>query len=74
MSFYITIWKGEHAYKFTRWCDPPWGKTPTVGAPGRGPACFSLISHSFLDGYYFFTDSALQGDLVWESRVHVYWL
>jgi len=26
VSFCITIWKGEHAYKFTRWCDPPWGK------------------------------------------------
>ena len=23
MSFCITIWKREHAYKFTRWCDPP---------------------------------------------------
>ena len=22
----ITIWKGEHAYKFTCWCDPPGGK------------------------------------------------
>jgi len=26
MSFCITIWEREHAYKFTRWCDPPWGK------------------------------------------------
>ena len=26
MYFCITIWKREHAYKFTRWCDPPWGK------------------------------------------------
>jgi len=26
VSFCITIWKREHAYKFTRWCDPPWGK------------------------------------------------
>ena len=26
MSFCITIWKREHAYKFTHWCDPPWGK------------------------------------------------
>ena len=22
----ITIWEREHAHKFTRWCDPPWGK------------------------------------------------
>jgi len=22
----ITIWEREHAYKFTRWCDPPGGK------------------------------------------------
>jgi len=22
VSFCITIWKREHAYKFTRWCDP----------------------------------------------------
>jgi len=22
----ITIWEREHAYKFTHWCDPPWGK------------------------------------------------
>jgi len=26
VSFCITIWEREHAYKFTRWCDPPWGK------------------------------------------------
>ena len=25
----ITIREREHAYKFTRWCDPPGGKTPT---------------------------------------------
>jgi len=23
VSFCITIWKWEHAYKFTSWCDPP---------------------------------------------------
>jgi len=50
------------------------GKTPTVGAPGRGPACFSSVSHSFPDGSSCFVDSALHGDLVWESRVHVYGL
>ena len=74
MSSCITIRKGEHTYKFTRWCDPPGDKTPTVGAPGRGPACFSPISHSFPDGHSRFADSALHGDLVWESRVHVNWL
>jgi len=26
VSFCITIWKREHAYKFTGWCDPPGGK------------------------------------------------
>jgi len=26
VSSCITIWEREHAYKFTRWCDPPWGK------------------------------------------------
>ena len=26
MSSCITIWEREHAYKFTRWCDPPGGK------------------------------------------------
>jgi len=74
VSSCITIWKREHANKFTRWCHPLVGKTPAVGAPGRGPACFSLISHSFPDGHSHFADSALHGDLVWESRVHVYWL
>ena len=44
----------------------PWGKTPTFGAPGRGPACFSPISHSFPDGHSHFADSTLHGDLVWE--------
>jgi len=74
VSSCITIRKREHAYKFTRWCDPPWGKTPTVGTPGRGPACFSSVSHSFPDGSSCLADSALHGDLVWESRVHVYGL
>ena len=26
MSSCITIWEREHANKFTRWCDPLWGK------------------------------------------------
>jgi len=26
VSSCITIWEREHAYKFTRWCDPPWEK------------------------------------------------
>jgi len=26
VSACITIWEREHAYKFTRWCDPSWGK------------------------------------------------
>jgi len=26
VSSCITIWEREHAHKFTRWCDPPWGK------------------------------------------------
>ena len=26
MSFCITIWEREHAYKFTRWCYPAWGE------------------------------------------------
>ena len=46
----------------------PVGKTPTVGAQGRGPTCFSPISHSFLDGRSHFADSVLHGDLVWESE------
>jgi len=50
----------------------PVGKTPTVGAPGRGPACFFIDFPSFPDGHSLFTDSALHGDLVWESRVHVH--
>ena len=48
-------------------------KTPTVGTPGRGPAC---LLHLFLDGHLCFTDSTLHGDLFWESRLHVHrlWL
>jgi len=68
--------KGSTHTSFTRWCDPPGGKTPTVGAPDRGPACFSPISHSFSDGHSRFANSALHGDLVREPRVQVYrfWL
>jgi len=74
VSFGITIWKGEHAYKFTSWCDPPGGKHRQLARQIGVLRVFSSISHSFPDGHSFFTDSALHGDLVWESRVHVHWL
>jgi len=35
---------------------------------------FQSIPHSFPDGHSHFADSTLHGDLVWEYRVHVYWL
>ena len=43
MSFCITIWKREHAYKFTDWCDPPWGKH-------RHPATLNSRSFKIYDG------------------------
>ena len=51
---------------------PPGIKTPTVGVPGRGPACFPLISHLLPDGHSRLVDPTLHGDLVWEPRVHVH--
>jgi len=41
-------------------------KTPTVGAPSRGPTCLVMIFHLFPDGHLSFTDSTLHSDLVWE--------
>ena len=70
--FCITIWKGEHAQVLLIGVAPG-GKTPTTGALGRGPTCFSPTSHLFPDGHSRFTDSMLHGDLVREPRVHVYW-
>ena len=74
MSSCITIWERGHAYTFTRWCDPPWGKHRQLERQVGVLRVFSSISHSFLDGYSRFADSALHGDLIWESRVHVYGL
>jgi len=74
MSSCITIWEREHAYKFTRWCDPPGGKHRQLARQVGALRVFLSISHSFPDGYSCLADSALHGDLVWESRVHVHGL
>jgi len=74
VSSRITIWEREHAYKFTHWCDPLWGKHRQLARQVEVLRVFSSISHSFPDGCSRLADSVLHGDLVWESRVHVYGL
>ena len=70
----ITIRKGEHAHKFTRWCCPPCLKHRLLACQVGVLRVSLMIFHLFSDGHLYLTDSMLHGDLVWEPRVHVHQL